>query len=119
MDDDTPVLRPFADILREMGGGQVAEDCAVSLAEVVRAVAATRKPGRLTLVIDVKPMKDVAGALVTSAKLTGKLPEAGDPVATVYYSDQAGNLVRDHPSQQSLFPRVVAEPDARISDARA
>lgn len=120
MTDDTgPVIRPFADTFRELAGGEVADDAAVQLAGVTAAVAATRKKGTLIIKIDVAPTPGVADALSVTATVAAKLP--ADAVrSSIFYADDAGNLLRDHPRQTALFdasPRV-AQPDARISDAR-
>jgi len=119
-EEGEPVIRPFADTFREMAGGEVADDAAVQLAEVTAAVAATGRKGSLTIRIDVAPMKGVMDALSVTGAVTSKLP-APDARASIFYSDDAGNLVRDHPRQTMLpfdGPRRVAEADANIADAR-
>jgi hypothetical protein len=112
-----PVLRPFADTFRDLGGGIVADEAAEQLAEIVRAVTATGKKGTLTIKVTVGRVPKVADAIAAEATVTSRLPEGG-ALSSIFYPDDKGNLHRDHPRQATLFtrPSVVAEPDARISD---
>src|ERR1700730_2969259 len=50
-------VRPFADVLRDLGKGQVADEAAVLLTDLVTAVVTYGKKGIFTLKIAVAPFK--------------------------------------------------------------
>lgn len=106
-DDDRPAVRPFASVMRDFGRGQVLEDAAQQLQDIVRAVAEHGKKGVLTITVEVAPMKGDRGALLVTAKTNAKAPQA-DATATVFYADQRGNLLRDHPDQTTIPLRDLA-----------
>jgi len=106
-------VRPFADVLRDLHKGAVADDAAVQLAALVQAVQAHGKYGTFTLTIKVEPFKGNDRQVMMSARATAKPPK-GDPVGAVFFTDDAGNLHRNDPAQMTLPLREVAQPDARI-----
>jgi hypothetical protein len=109
----SPQVRPFADVLRDLGKGQVADEAAVMLTDLVQAVAAYGKKGRFVLQIEVAPFKGGTSQLMVSA--TAKCtPPKGDPIAAVFFTDHAGNLLRNDPRQETLPLREVARPDAQL-----
>lgn len=104
-------MRPITDILREMRKGRIVEDATEALAEVVKAVDATNKPGAVTLKISVKPSKDGGWEKTLSASIATTVPRVDLPDA-VFFSNVDGDLVRDDPEQTRLFadadrPRAV------------
>lgn len=110
-------VRPFADVLRDLGRGQAIDEAAVALNDLVLSVLATGKKGRMDLHVMVEPFKG-SDTLLVSARVTSRLPEA-DPVAAVFYADPNGNLLRNDPNQPSFDDlREVARADANIRDAR-
>lgn len=112
------VIRPFADVLHDLHRGQIADEAAAQLADLVQAVQGYGKAGTFTLHIKVEPFKGNDHQVMMSARCTSK-PPAGNPVGAVFFTDDNGNLSRDDPRQESLFgPREVAQPDARIGDAK-
>lgn len=112
-------IRPFADVLRDLGKGQVADEAAVMLTTLVQAVIAHGKKGTFTLKVAVAPLKGTTSQLQVSAQATSS-PPAGDPVAAVFWADHAGNLLRHDPRQDPLIPlREVAQPDAHIREKNA
>ena len=113
--DDVPV-RPFADVIRELGQGAIVDDAAVQLQTVVEAVKTYGKKGILKLTIEVAPMKGNPDALLVQAKVEAKAP-VGDPTAAVFFSDDHGNLVRDDPKQDSLPFRE--DEDTNVSRIRS
>lgn len=116
--ESAPVIRPFADVLRDINKGRVADDTACALAELIQAVQAHGKPGTLTLTIKVEPFKGSDTQITMAAHATAKLPKATPPAA-VFFTDRHGNATRDDPDQQPLFGRPeVAQPDARIGETR-
>lgn len=97
----TDQVRPFADILRDIRGGQVSDQAAVSIQELVAAVREHGKKGTLTLQITVEPMKNNEAALAVSGEVTLKAPKAA-PKAAIFFADNDGNLLRDDPRQIAL-----------------
>ena len=103
-------VRPFADVLRDLGRGQVIDEAAVMLQDIVNAVRERGKKGRLTLTVEVAPMKGDAAALVVSAQATAKAP-ASEPTSAIFYADQPGNLLREDPRQEKFTFRELAGRD--------
>jgi len=91
-------VRPFADVLRDLGRGSVIDEAAVMLQDLVRAVQERGKKGTFTLKVEVQPMKGDSTALVVSAKADAR-PPAGEPTSAVFFADDVGNLLRDDPRQ--------------------
>lgn len=123
MDNDDPVMRPFADFLREQTGGQTHDELTRAMHEVVLAVEATGKAGSVTLTLSIQPLKDTAGGAVkVTDTVKAKLPEFARP-ASIFFADN-GNLVRDNPNQLRFdgmrdvsSPPAEREPDARERQA--
>ena len=110
-------VRPFADVLRDLGKGQVADEASVMLTDLVQAVVAYGKKGAFRLDVIVEPFKGDTTQLMVSARATIRAPE-GAPVAAVFFADDKGNLHRNDPRQEQLPLREVARPDARIGEAK-
>jgi hypothetical protein len=111
-------VRPFADVLRDLNHGQIADDAAVLMQELVTSVRSQGKKGTFTLKIDVAPMKGNDRALLISASATSK-PPSSEPVVAAFFSDDDGNLLRDDPRQMALPLREVPKPDhANTPDLR-
>ena len=110
-------VRPFADVLRDLGRGQAIDEAAVALNDLVLSVLATGKKGRVTLHVQVEPFKG-SDTLMVSARCDSRLPQA-DPVAAVFFADASGHLLRNAPRQETLPLRdAIARPDADLRDAQ-
>lgn len=94
-------VRPFADILRDLGRGAVIDEAAVMLQDLVRAVRGYGKKGSFTLKVEVAPMKGDSEALLVHAKADSR-PPSGEAVSAVFFADDHGNLLRDDPRQPQL-----------------
>ncbi|TDD77718.1 hypothetical protein [Actinomadura rubrisoli] len=94
-------VRPFADVLRDLGRGCVIDEAAVMLQDLVRAVRDYGKKGTFNLRVEIAPMKGENEALIVSASATAK-PPAGEATTGVFFADGVGNLVRDDPRQPQL-----------------
>lgn len=101
MTTDTGQVRPFADVLRDIRNGQVADQAATAMQELVAAVREHGRKGTFTLQIVVEPMKGNEDALAVSGDVTLKAPKAA-PKAAIFFADDAGNLLRDDPKQIAL-----------------
>lgn len=100
-------VRPFADILRDLGRGAVIDEAAVMLQDLVRAVRDYGKKGTFNLRVEIQPMKGENQALIVSAKADAK-PPAGEPTSAVFFADEHGNLLRDDPRQPQLPLRELS-----------
>lgn len=92
-------MRPFTDILRELGAGETLDDLTARLAEVVEAVMDTRKSGAITISLTIKPNGD--SGVIVAESIKSKVPEKarGD---TVFFATSGGSLVRQDPRQKDL-----------------
>lgn len=108
--DNLRRIRPIADVLRDLGQGALVDDAGVALQDLVRDVRAIGKKGRLTLTVDVAPMKGDSGAVMVHAK-TDIRPPATEPIGGVFFADDDGVLSKDDPRQMKLSLRDVSGPD--------
>lgn len=99
--DEPGTVRPFADVLRDLKQGQVVDEAAIQLQDLVRAVLAAGKKGTFALKVEIAPMKGNSNALVVSAQST-ITPPKGEPISSVFFADDDHNLVRDDPRQIAL-----------------
>ena len=74
-------MRPITDVLRDIRKGRAVEQATRLLAEVVRAVDETGKPGELTLKIKVKPEKGGGSQKTILCEVKAKKPEGDIPEA--------------------------------------
>lgn len=94
-----PVVRPFADWLREQSRGTTHDELSEALRDLTARVIDTGKKGSLILAITVAPLKGgETDALVVSDEIKLKLPEH-DRKASLFYPDEDGNLTRTDPNQ--------------------
>lgn len=113
-------MRPFTDVLRDIRKGRVVDSATDKLNEVVRGVLDTNKPGEITLKLIIKPQGKGDNAVIVSAKLAGKVPQADLPEA-LFFADLDGDLLRDDPTQQRLFAdakQTVDVIDAETGEVR-
>ena len=95
-------MRPFTDVLRDIRKGRAVDTLTEELAEVVRAVLDTNKPGELTLKLKISPQGKGDNALIVSATSSQKIPRAKLPDG-LFFADLDGDLLRDDPTQNRLF----------------
>jgi recombinational DNA repair ATPase RecF len=109
-------LRPFTDVLRDIRKGRVVDAATEALAEVVRAVLDTSKPGEVTLKLKITPQGKGDNAVVVSAEVKAKRPMAPLPDA-LFFADLDGDLLRDDPTQQRIFADAAGDKiDARTGE---
>jgi hypothetical protein len=94
---DTPYVRPFADFLREQSAGETQAELSEALRELASRVKNTGKPGTLTLVIKVEPVKASDG-LAVSDEIRLKLPDY-ERAGSLMFTDRDGNLIGNNPNQ--------------------
>ena len=95
-------MRLITDILREIRRGRAVDQATRLLADVVRAVDETGKPGSVTITLTVKPEKGGGSQKTILAAIKAKKPE-GDIPEAVFFSDPEGDLHRSDPTQQEMF----------------
>lgn len=111
-------VRPFADVLRDLGKGQVADEAAVLLTDLVQSVVTYGKKGTFTLTIAVSPFKGSRDQVSVSA-IAKSSPPAADPIAAPFFVGDHGNLTRNDPRSEAMFDlREVAKADANLRDIR-
>ena len=99
------MIRPITDTLRHIGGGVFIDTASDKMAELVSAVDASGKAGRLVLEVKVKKATRGGAMHITgNAKLT--LP-ASEPMEAMLFSTPEGNLVVDDPRQSKLDLKVA------------
>ncbi len=100
-------VRPFADVLHDLGKGQVADEASVLLTDLVTAVVTYGRKGIFTLKITVAPFqKGDNGQVIVQAVATSKPPSA-DPIAAVFFAGDDGNLLTDDPRMEPMFGTVA------------
>lgn len=96
---DDPNIRPFDQILRELGEGSTLSELSEAMWDLVQRVQDTAKAGHLTLTLHVG--FDGQGRLVTKDEVKVRLPEYSRP-ETRFFVDGHGNPSRRDPNQPEL-----------------
>lgn len=109
-DDGGQQVRPFAAVLQDINGGQFADQLAHDLQNLVDAVREHGRKGKLTITLEVAPLRGNATAFTVAARRDLKLPQE-EPMESVFFGTEDGNLVRDDPRQMALPLRTVNKPD--------
>jgi hypothetical protein len=93
------------DFLREHRGGQTHDLLSDKLQELVAAVTAEERAGKLTITFGVKPMGKGDGLEVTAdVKMT---PPKETPGSSIFFPTPENNLVRQDPRQQAMELREI------------
>lgn len=109
-------MRLITDILREIRRGRAVDQASRALAEVVKAVDETNKPGSVTITLTVKPEKGGGSQKTIIAAVKLKKPE-GDIPEAVFFSDPDGDLHRSDPAQSEMFSEAPkAQPSGDINN---
>lgn len=98
------MARPFADVLRDLSGGQTYEELGSRLTEIVQAVMEHRKGGELVIKLKVKPNGE--SSVMITDEIKSKVPE-GARGETLFFATMGGSLVREDPRQEKLPLRSV------------
>lgn len=101
--------RPFLETLNRINGGVLLHDAAETLAELVLAVDATGKPGKL--IIEINLRKTTYQTVAASGNV--KLTKPKEPlVETLMFPTPDGNLLSEDPRQQKLPLQIAQAPTA-------
>lgn len=97
--------RSIVDTLRHLDAGCLVDDATTGLAEIVKAVDATGKPGSLVITVTVR--KATAGAMAVLGKVAVKKPV--EPVLeSLLFPTPEGNLLTEDPNQRKLDLRPIS-----------
>lgn len=94
-------MKLITDILRDIRRGAPVEEATMRLAEIVRAVDETGKPGSITITLTVKPAKHGGPEKTIQAEVKAKKPIA-DIAPAIFFSDEEGDLHRIDPTQEEM-----------------
>lgn len=102
--EDGVVIRPALEVLSRLRRGQVMDLLSVELNRVVNGVkdCQTGKGGKVTLTLDIRPIKKIHNAVEIVANVVGKSPE-DPPDADLLFYDDDGNLHTRNPNQRDIF----------------
>jgi len=99
-------MRPITDVLRDIRKGRAVQAMSEDLAEVVKAVLDTAKPGELKITLTIKPQGKNDNAVIVGVKCATKIPRIDLPDA-LFFADLDGDLLRDDPTQTRMFAEAV------------
>lgn len=102
IESTTGEIAPFADVLASINRGALADEAAALLANLVQEVSHIGRGGSLTLKIKVEPFTGGGDTIRLSGQATVS-PPSRDPHAAVFFFDEAGQLTRNDPRQNTLF----------------
>lgn len=98
--------RDFVAFLLEQSQGKTNSELSAGLRDLAERVTETGKKGSITLTVTIAPMKGAGDALIVTDAIKLNLPEH-DRTASIFWPDQAGNLVRNDPNQASIFDVIT------------
>lgn len=94
-----PKATDFQDLLTDIDDGKLHTQLTELWPRVVKAVRETNKPGSLTITLNAK--LDRGTMVVVTPKVSTKMP-APATGASIFYSDEEGNLSKHDPKQLPL-----------------
>lgn len=104
-DDGSGAVRDdFLMFLASRADGTV-DELTSSLAELITAVQATKKPGRLVYTVEVHPAKGIDGMVLVRDAVGAKIPKAEREPLGMFYVHDGGSLAEHPPGQAPLFAR--------------
>jgi hypothetical protein len=103
----------FLAMIQNHRRGEALSDLAEAMREVTEAAQLTGKGAVLTLKIKVKPASK-GGAMVVVDEIKMTLPKA-EAEGSIFFADEAGNLLREDPNQKTLPLRSIEGGQAEIT----
>jgi hypothetical protein len=94
-------MNAFQQTIADVGHGDLSDQAAESLVNLVRAVRETGKEGKLTLVLTVKPRGRDTSQVEVSGKVSAPPPTA-DIAPAMMFAGEDGTLTRHNPNQLKL-----------------
>lgn len=96
-------------VLSQIRGGRALDDAGKKMAEVVKAVKDTGKPGEITFTIKISPDKTDETVVKLHPSLKFKIPERPYAEGIFYVNEKTGELSREDPRQHELKLEREAE----------
>jgi hypothetical protein len=113
-----PVALPLLQILANLDRGSIVQELQGELSKITKAVSLLEKAGKLTLVIDVAPVKNMPHGVFLQAEVSSKVPKPRRG-ADMLYTDATGGLHRSDPRQIDAFenmkPRIVGSGTVNVT----
>lgn len=97
----------FASFLLATNKGRTEVELSRQLRQLVVAVNETGKPGKLTLVVDIKPQANTDGVVTVTERVAIKAPALDRP-ASIFFITDASGLSRTDP-RQLTFDNIAQE----------
>jgi hypothetical protein len=94
--------RDFAAFLMEHRRGKTHDELSEALRDLVLSVEDTRKPGKITYTLTIKPQERTPGAVMVADQIKCSLPEH-DRSESIFFATESGELIRNDPRQTALF----------------
>ena len=101
------MTKPITDTMHHIGNGFFIDTASEKMAELVKKVNETNKPGKIDLTINVKKLVK-SGAMQITGKVKATMP-AEEPMETVLFATEDGGLSPDNPNQQKLNLTVIED----------
>ena len=105
--EDTEQEGDFALALYQLNKGATHQELSDILRELTTAVTTVKKKGKIQLTLEMSPHKGVDGAVFVAVDIKKQIPRFDRPT-TIFYSNDAGELLRQDPDQPSLFAQITA-----------
>ena len=96
-------------VLSQIRGGLALDDAGRKMREIVKAVKATGKKGKITFTIDIEPDKTDDTVVKLTPSLAFKLPERGYAGGMFFVNEKTGELTREDPRQVEMQLEREAE----------
>ncbi len=103
-----PTIRPFADWLQDLSGGETLDTLGKQLHELIAAVQSTGLPGKLNLEVTIRPASGDGRTMQVGDKIKVTLPDP-ERGTSIFFVSHDGNLIRHNPDQMRLPLREVPD----------
>lgn len=105
-------IRPITDVMQRARNGTLTPDASEKLAELVKRVDQSGKPGSLTITISLR--KGPAGSIAVEGDVKLKLPKE-EKVETLMFPTPEGNLLTEDPAQGKLDLKQVTSNNTELA----
>lgn len=102
------MAQSITDIMGQIRGGYALNEAGKELAELVKAVKETKKSGKITFTIEVKPDKNDDRVVTMHPKVEAKIPKRGFSEG-IFFVGPDGRLSKEDPAQLDLLEERRAE----------
>lgn len=106
----TKAIRPFDQVIRQINNGRLVDEITDEMTEVISAVRATGRPGKITVTLSFHPRGSTNEQMEVRPIIKGTAPELGRPISLFYVNSDDG-LQREDPLQ-NILPGMTSVVDA-------